>query len=99
MATIPNTRPLLNLEGEKRSRELELVMMLSEEKRAEVCDQVVPKVLDLRVDPGAESEQTVEHGRLPPHVERRQHQPSTRQPGLVPDPMSHRGLNGGREEN
>lgn len=46
-----------------------------------------PQVEGAGVDAGAVRKQPVEHGGLPSHMERRQHQPSTRQPGLVADPM------------
>jgi len=46
-----------------------------------------PQVESSGVDAGAVRKQPVEHGGLPSHVERRQHQPPTGEPRLVADPV------------
>lgn len=51
-----------------------------------------PEVEGLGVDASAVRKQPVEHGGLPSHMKRRQHQPATRQPWLVADSMCQRRL-------
>lgn len=84
MATMPNTRPPLNLRrvrGNQNLKSNQSWNFTGGWKKAS------PQVEGSGVDASAVREQPVEHGCLPSHVERRQHQPSAGQPGLVTEPM------------
>lgn len=51
-----------------------------------------PQVEGPGVDASAVCKQSVEHGGLPSHVKRGQHQPPARQPRLIADTMRQRRL-------
>lgn len=72
-------------QSRKHQKHTDIPLRLGEQQN--VCNKASPQVENSGVDAGAVGKQPVEHGRLPSHVERRQHQPSTGQPGLVTEAM------------